>query len=195
MEGTARGTPASPGGAVQAPRSRGESTGNQKEMEMERRQATQDQARLPTAASFFRREGQDGALGNQCVTQVIGARAVSALRTQAWSSQSVCSPPPPQLLVLLGSERTSRGPVCRKSPRGLLPLVSVPSKHFSCVTFQRCLIRIEVCSAFVLGAQVVPHCLHHWLHSPTAEEPRCESSFGSNVATSKHIWNNMNVHH
>ena len=46
---------------------------------MERRQATQDQARLPTAASFFRREGQDGALGNQCVTQVIGARAVSPI--------------------------------------------------------------------------------------------------------------------
>lgn len=84
--------------------------------------------------------------------------------------------PSPTLLVLLGSERTTRGPVCRKSPRGLLPLVSVSSKHFPCVTFQRCLIRIEVCSAFVLGAHMVPDCLHHRLHSPTAEEPRCESS-------------------
>lgn len=132
--------------------------------------------------------------------------ATSVSHTSYWGKSCVCPPDaglvlpillpsPPQLLVLLGSERTSRGPVCRKSPRGLLPLVSVPSKHFSCVTFQRCLIRIEVCSAFILGAQVVPHCLHHWLRSPTAEEPRCESSFGSNVANSKHIWNNMNVHH
>ena len=30
--------------------------------------------------------------------------------------------PSPTLLVLLGSERTTRGPVCQKSPRGPLPL-------------------------------------------------------------------------
>ena len=30
---------------------------------------------------------------------------------------------------------------------------------------------------------------------PTAEEPTCESSYGSNVANSKNIWNNMDVHH
>lgn len=74
MEGTARGIPASPGGAVQVPRSRGESTGNQEEMEMEGRQATQDQARLPTATSFFRGEGQDGALGDHCESRKLSGQ-------------------------------------------------------------------------------------------------------------------------
>lgn len=48
------------------------------------------------------------------------------------------------------SERTTRGPGCRKSPRGLLPLVPALSKHVSGVTFQRRLIRIDVCSDFFL---------------------------------------------
>lgn len=139
MEGTARGTPASPGGAVQAPRSRGESTGNQKEMEMERRQATQDQARLPTAASFFRREGQDGALGNQCVTQVIGARAVSALRTQAWSSQSFCSPPPTSSPPWI--RKDLKGSSVSEEPKGAAPLSFCPKQalllcHFPEVSYQ-----------------------------------------------------------
>ena len=85
MEGTAWETPASPGGAVQVPRSRGESTGSQGEMEG--RPATKDQARLPTAASFFRLEGQDGALGNQCES--------CQLSGQELCRPSGCSPGPP----------------------------------------------------------------------------------------------------
>ena len=95
---------------------------------MERRQATQDQARLPTAASFFRREGQDGALGNQCVTQVIGARAGSALRTQAWSSQSFGSPPPPPTSSPPWIRKDLKGSSVSEEPKGAAPLSFCPKQ-------------------------------------------------------------------